>query len=478
MITCPTIGTVTTGETFTVQYKTIDVVRTKSSDTTKTVTVTWTYGALNTSVDMDNNNPLKPETFGEFIADIYRTLAAETTYYADRNLQVNFGFSIATDKDGDVDYVGNKTSNVSVSDTLGLLMENGKLNEAKLADFINKNGALDGDGVLKFRGNEFTYVSDVSEQLASFLKIDNQTKQDGSYGTSYDYNWIYRAGTDNINEDTTSDLQAEYTFLNERNSRLENFSIGTSQTIYYVVHTHNTFVQDFTGESLDEATLATHNGNMVDLDDAFKYDNNQRGSNINNQIDSSPVHTYTIGIAWTTGETLQQYEDKVHSTLASLYNSINALRTSEPLNIDAAYDVQFSVNAENGKLSFTGNEFTYIDHIGNQVGDGVTGAAATDGSDVHGINVAPSDTSISASSVLYNGGVKNENIINTKSILENEIHVQENSTGTYGKSYTYNINYRPDTDTVQEKTYINLRNTEFCSAHQQHVRSRYHKIYN
>ena len=134
-----TIGTVTTGETFTVQYKTIDVVRTKSSDTTKTVTVTWTYGALNTSVDMDNNNPLKPETFGEFIADIYRTLAAETTYYADRNLQVNFGFSIATDKDGDVDYVGNKTSNVSVSDTLGLLMENGKLNEAKLAYRGNKS---------------------------------------------------------------------------------------------------------------------------------------------------------------------------------------------------------------------------------------------------------------------------------------------------------------------------------------------------
>ena len=263
-------------------------------------------------------------------------------------------------------------------------------------------------GKWRFAGNEFTYVESISSELANFTQLS--TKENGTYGTSYNYSMAYRANADD---------NQEYTFLNKRNTKLSNLSINSDQTLYYVVHTHNTFVQDFTGEVLDEATLAVHNGNQVDTDDLFLYDNNQRGSNVNNQINSATTHTYTIGIAWTTGETLQQYEDKVHSTLAALYNSINALRTSEPLNIDSVYDVAFSIDAENGKLSFSGNEYTYVKNIGDQ----------------------------SAS----------------QSTLENKLHIQENSTGTYGKSYSYNINYRPDTDTNREYTYLNLRNSTLAN---------------
>ena len=164
------------------------------------------------------------------------------------------------------------------------------------------------DRTLEFTGNEYTYVSNVSTALKNYVKIN--TKENGTYGKSYGYTMNYRA-----NADTAKD----YTYVNERNTKLHNLSINSEQTMTFVVHNNNTFAQNQT-DGLNVATNVTR----------------------------------TITVTWTTSETLGSFERKVNQRLNSLYSQVGA-----PANT-GQYGITFSVNAENGKWKIIGNEYTYL----------------------------------------------------------------------------------------------------------------------
>ena len=213
-------------------------------------------------------------------------------------------------------------------------------------------------GKWKFTGNESTYVKDVSSELASFMKINK--KEGGTYGQSYKYTINYRADADGT---------VDHTYVNERNTKLFNISIGTAQTMDIVLHTNNTFAV-----------------NNTDASSVSKI------SNV----------TKTITVTWTTSQTLGDFEAAVRAKLASETDQDGR----------HIYDMTFSVNPENGKWKFTGNEYCYVNRI--------------------------------------------------DSALENYMKLtgDKKQNGTYGKSFQYTINYRADADNSKDYTYLNERNTK------------------
>ena len=161
------------------------------SNVTRTVTVAWTYAALGTQ-DTD----AKPETLKQFLEDINKTLAAETTKYKEL-------FNLSED--------------------------------------FNISAYVDGDGKFHFVGDEYTYVSRVDDFLARALKIKSQTKEGSTYGKSYQYQVQYANNSNN---------QTQYTYTNYDNMRLQNFDVYENQYITIVTHNNTTYAASATDDRI------------------------------------------------------------------------------------------------------------------------------------------------------------------------------------------------------------------------------------
>ena len=380
------------------------------------------------------------------------------------------------------------------------------------------------DRTLNFNGGEYYYVHDISDALENTMRIS--TKTSGTYGTSYGYTIKYRANADN---------NAEYTYLNERNSKLFNLGLTSAQTLTFVLHKNNTYVANTThatnctktvtytwgtNQTLAEfekavndalaaefKSIGSPNGLAGNYNVTFSVDKNsgkwriQTGENLylsdvsqglkdktkiaasnktynysirysnaadtvaektylnerntklhnmgitSNQTMTLVVHnnntfaqnqtdgsnsvsnvTRTITVTWTTDETLSQFEKKVNDALLNTYNGVGkdnniasvsntftskSGTTTSTTAYNSAYYIKFDVDANSGKWSFTGNEFTYVSDI--------------------------------------------------SSSLASFMKVNKQSNGTYGKSYQYSINYRADADGTVDKTYVNIRNTKLSN---------------
>ena len=166
---------------------------------TRTITVTWTYGALGTE-----DEDAKPETLGQFISDINASLAqATTTYKSMFNLSEDFTVS----------------------------------------------AYVDGEGKFHFTGDEYTYVSRIDDFLANALKVKSVTKEGETYGKSYNYTVQYANNSNNV---------TQYTYTNYDNMRLQNFDVYQDQYITIVTHNNTTFVTDATDDRIIKNSTITH----------------------------------------------------------------------------------------------------------------------------------------------------------------------------------------------------------------------------